>query len=185
MGRWSFEALQHLPERALQTVFARGVRPQFAELAGYEFHGFNPPAFAKLAGIQRFIKGFYQKAGDPPAASVERIYGYNLFCSPKAPTGEWRALPDDVTPQRHGFYDVYDPTLTRHGKDFAHSLLLDYGVPENHGLNPERVIRDYLVQVSPDDPTVLLGKAFLKLGPAHIHSNFFLLRRFRAHHYRP
>lgn len=182
MGRWSFEAVVNATDRARDVMFLSGTRPNFEDLVGWEFQGFNPYAHMKLLGIQRFVKGFFQKAGEAPPEQVERIYGYNLFCAPKAPEGEWRALPNEDTPQRHGFYDVY---AEGPGSKFAHSLMLNYGVPENHNLNPERVIRDYLVQVNPNDPTLLLGKAFLQLGPVRVPSNFFLLRRYRRHHYRP
>lgn len=184
MGRWSYEAVCHAPESVRKTLFAEGTKPRFSDLVGWEFRGYNPPLFAKVAGIQRFIKGFYQWGCDKPPEEVDRIYGYNLFCDPRAPQGVWRALPDELHPRRHGFYDVYDPPpgpLRKH----PNALLIDYGVPENHGLNPERLIRDYLVQVNPDDPTIFLGKAYLKLGPVFVHTNFFVLERYRPHSYRP
>jgi hypothetical protein len=183
MGRWTFDTLTKASDRELREVFAQGTRPRFADLAGYEFRGFNPPAFAKLLGFQRFIKGFYQKAGEPAADQVDRIYGYNLFCDRKAPADQWIALPNPNTPRRHGFYDVYVPKgkLAR----FDNAVLIDYGVPENHNFNPERLIRDYLVQVDPDNHDLFLGNAFLHIGPLKINSNFFILGRLHQHHYHP
>jgi hypothetical protein len=181
MGRWSFEAVANATDRARNVMFMTGTKPHFDDLVDWEFQGFNPYAHMKLLGIQRFIKGFFQRAGEASPDKVERIYGYNLFCDTRAPDGVWQGMPNDDTPQRHGFYDVFHEGT---GK-FPHSLMLNYNVPENHGFNPERVIRDYLVQVNPNDPGLLLGKAFLQLGPLRIHSNFFILRRFRRHHYRP
>jgi hypothetical protein len=182
MGRWSFEAVANATDRARNVMFMSGTAPKFEDLVDWDFTGFNPYAHLKLLGIQRFVKGFFQKAGEAPPSKVERIYGYNIFCSSKAPEGVWQTMPSEDTPQRHGFYDVYNEGP---GSKFPHSLMLHYGVPENHNANPERLIRDYLVQVNPNDPDLLLGKAFLQLGPVRVHSNFFILQRYRQHHYRP
>jgi hypothetical protein len=55
--------------------------------------------------------------------------------------------------------------------------LLNYGSGRNRALNPEARIRDFLVQVDPNNPDIFLGKAFLDLGLARAFSNFFLLER--------
>jgi hypothetical protein len=181
MGRWRYDTLCKAPTHALWTIFAQGKKPRFEDLVGWDLRGYSPPTMNRLLGIQRFIKGFYQLAGDPPPEKASRIYGYNIGCSPFAPASEWRSLPDESSPRRHGFYDVYEHS----GKKFKNALIIDYGVPENHGLNPERFLLDYLVQVDPDDPSIFLGTGNVKLGPALIFSNFFILEKLRQHHYRP
>jgi hypothetical protein len=45
---------------------------------------------------------------------------------------------------------------------YLQALLLDYGAGGNAWYDPSRPIRDYLVQV---DENLLLGRAFLALGP--------------------
>ena len=59
------------------------------------------------------------------------------------------------------------------------ALLLDYGRGQNPLLDASKVLRDYLVRIDPDSDDLLLGKAYLALGPTRVPSNFFLLERHR------
>jgi hypothetical protein len=47
------------------------------------------------------------------------------------------------------------------------------------------VLRDYVVQPDPRNPDVLLGKAFLAIGPMRFYSNFFVLERLRRGAWKP
>jgi hypothetical protein len=58
-------------------------------------------------------------------------------------------------------------------------LLLDYGLGGNGLFGPP--LRDYIVQVYPDDPDLLLGKAYLAFGSLRIPVSFFVLQRLRTH----
>ncbi|MEM9863864.1 MAG: hypothetical protein AAF938_19850, partial [Myxococcota bacterium] len=78
---------------------------------------------------------------------------------------------------RHGFYDVVSAT-GRYG-EFPQAVLLNYGSGRNAATNPEARIRDYLVQVDPNNPDLFLGKAYLNLGLTDVFSNFFVLERLR------
>ena len=67
-------------------------------------------------------------------------------------------------------------TSTQH-RLFSNALLVDYGVRENAIVNPERLIRDYLVQPDPADPDVLIGFATIDLGFTTVRFGFFILDR--------
>ncbi len=49
---------------------------------------------------------------------------------------------------------------------------------ENGSGNPEKVIRDYLIQPDPENPDLYLGYAYLALGPVTVPFGFFVLERF-------
>jgi len=46
-------------------------------------------------------------------------------------------------------------------------------------------LRDYVVQPDPADPDLLLGKAYLALGPFRVPSNFFVIERLRRTSWKP
>lgn len=157
--------LARLPRRELERVFAAGEAPDIEGLVGWEFRGYNPPAFARALGIQRFVKGFFR--GEAPPGEAE---GYNMFASQR----DWTPRTLRGHTWRHGFYLVR-PARGRH----AGTLELDYGASRrNAAVNPERLLRDYVVQPDPDNPHLLLGKAYLAMG-ALMPVSFFLLERER------
>ena len=65
------------------------------------------------------------------------------------------------------------------GGEFA-PYVIDYGLGGN-GLDPSSLLRDYLVQVHPADPDLLLGHAFLAIVGLRIPVSYFVLRRARSH----
>jgi hypothetical protein len=167
----TFEELASFPEERLEDALRRGSPPAGDELVGREFNGFNTPTFTRVLGFQKFIKGFF--------LDVEgKLAGYNLFVErPRAGiTAPWVAKSGGGAEKRHGFYDVTPVTPGRYG-DYPNAVLLDYGSGRNHALNPESRIRDFLVQVDPGNPRLLLGKAYVDLGVTRVFSNFFVLSR--------
>ena len=59
------------------------------------------------------------------------------------------------------------------------ALLLDYGAGGNRCLDPSGLIRDYLVRVEPGSDELLLGRAFLALGPFRPSPSYFVLEPLR------
>jgi hypothetical protein len=167
----TFEALVRLPNDRLEDVLRHGHPPAREELVGYEFNGFNTPAFARVLGFQKFIKGFFED-------EQKRLVGYNLFVErPRAGIhAPWVPKGTGGPENRHGFYDVLPVKPGRYG-DYENAVLLDYGSGRNHPLNPESRIRDFLVQVDPGNPRLLLGKAYVDLGASRVFSNYFVLSR--------
>lgn len=173
--RVAAQQLARLPAAELARRMAAGVAPRIESLVGFEFRGFNVPPVTSLLGFQKFKKGFYLRAGESAAAG--RCHGYNVFVVQNDLHQPWIATPSEAAPKRHGFYDVYPVTEGNKHRLYPNALLVDYGVRENAVVNPERLIRDYLVQPDPNDSDVLLGFATIALGLATVRFGFFILDR--------
>lgn len=165
-------ALEQATHAQLEQTFVRGTTPDVDGLVGWEFRGINHPAWASVVGIKKFIKGFFKTEDG-------RIKGYNCPVVQNVLDGRWHAKPSDTAPKRFGFYQVVPVDPTARDNAYLHALLLDYGKGGNAWFDPTKGIRDYLVQVDPENPDLLLGKAYYALGPLRVHSNFFILERHR------
>ena len=165
-------ALEQAPHAELELAFVRGEMPDLEQLVGWEFRGINHPLWAQLAGIKKFVKGFYR-------GEDGRVMGYNVPVVQNVLDGRWHLKPEDSAPKRFGFYQVAPVDPTSRDNEYLHSVLLDYGKGGNKRLDPTSGLRDYLVQVDPANPDLFLGKAYYALGPLRIHSNFFILERHR------
>ncbi|MBA3463847.1 MAG: hypothetical protein H0T46_28075 [Deltaproteobacteria bacterium] len=167
-------ALEATSRAGLETIFQNGSMPDLEGLVGWEFRGINRLPlnfipFGQLVGIKKFLKGFF-RGGDG------RVMGYNSpVDSSNALDGRW-----NIKPKKFGFYEVHEVDATARDNEYLHALLLDYGKGGNKPYDVTRGLRDYLVQVSPDNPDLLLGKAYFAVGPARIGAlNFFILERHR------
>lgn len=156
----------------LDQVFLRGEMPDLAQLVGWEFRGINHPFWASIAGIKKFVKGFYR-------GEDGRVMGYNCPVVQNVLDGRWHTKPSDTAPKRFGFYEVAATDPTARDNYYLHSVLLDYSKGGNAKLDPTNGLRDYLVQVDPENPDLFLGKAYYALGPLRVSSNFFILERLR------
>jgi hypothetical protein len=157
----------------LELAFVRGEMPDLEQLVGWEFRGINHPVWARLAGIKKFVKGFFRNSDDG------RVMGYNCPVVQNVLDGRWHTKPSDTAPKRFGFYEVAAVDPTARDNAYLHSVLLDYSKGGNRPWDPTNGLRDYLVQVDRDNPDLFLGKAYYALGPLRVHSNFFILERFR------
>lgn len=166
-------ALEKLALAELENVFQRGSTPALSSIAGWEWRGLNTPPWFRLLGIKKFIKGFYKDERG-------QVWGYNCPVEQNATTGPWVAKPDDANPKRFGFYTVSPVDATARDNRYLHALLLDYGKGRNPRFDASAGLRDYLVQVDPNDPDVLLGKAYYAAGPLRLPTySFFILERHR------
>ncbi len=168
-----FEEIVRLRSRELESIMKQGIKPVPELLAGCEFRGFNILRVSWLLGFQKFVKGFWiDESGD--------LFGYNLFVRDArgGVAAPWQPKASGPYQGRHGFYRVEREGRSRYS-DYQNAVLLNYGIGRNHVLNPERLIRDYLVQVSPEHDGLFLGKAYLDFGLFRLFSNFFLLERMR------
>ena len=148
----------------VELAFVRGGTPDLDDLVGWEFRGINHPAWAKLAGIKKFVKGFYRHEDG-------RTMGYNSPVLQNVLDGRWH-----IADKKFGFYQVAPVDATARDNAYLHAVLLDYGKGGNKLWDPTRGLRDYLVQLDND---LFLGKAYYALGPLRVHSNFFILERHR------
>jgi hypothetical protein len=162
-----------LPKSELERILWRGQTPDPEALVGWEFRGTNPQWFMKYLGIRKFIKGFYR------LADTHDLYGYNIPVVQDATDQPWVARPSNDQPKRFGFYRVAPPDAASRDNAYLNGLLLDYGAGPNPVYEPARFLRDYLVRVERGSDDLLLGKAYVALGPARVATSFFLLERHR------
>lgn len=190
-SRWDQLALaREADDRTRAEIMHAGVAPAFDELAGWEFAGLNTGRLPGLAGVRKFMKGFYlgppRAHGPKGLAQPDRdrpLQGYNIPVRQNGIEAAHEPKPSAQTPKRFGFYRVYRVEPGQPFDRYPNALMLDYGLGGNPALDPSRVLRDYLVQVYPDDPTLLLGHAFAA-APGKPALSFFVLRRERQHDFR-
>jgi hypothetical protein len=159
------------PKSELDRVFATGEQPSFPSIAGYEFRGFNQPRFMSLLGIRKFVKVFFKSADGLD-------FGCNTPVEQNGLGADWLPRPNPDNPKRFGFFSVGPVELPRPSRH-PEALLLDYGRGHNKIYELSRFLRDYLVRVDAGSDELLLGKAYLVLGPVHLPVGYFLLERQR------
>ncbi|MBX3269344.1 MAG: hypothetical protein KF729_03735 [Sandaracinaceae bacterium] len=173
------EILRDLSNGQREALMHAGVAPRFEDLVGAEFAGANTLPIVRLVGIRKFCKGFYE--GPPRSAKGPEpfVQGYNIPVVNDADDAPHRLEPSPEKPKRFGFYRVHRVVEGARDARYPNGLLLDYSLGGNGLFGPP--LRDYLVQVYPDDPDLLLGKAYLALAGLRIPLSFFVLKRLRAH----
>jgi len=162
-----------------EAIMHSGVAPQFDDLVGSEFAGANTPRIVKLVGIRKFCKGFYKGPERSKTGPEPYIQGYNIPVKNDADDAPHQLQPSPDNPKRFGFYRVHRPVEGNRDSRYENSLLLDYSLGGNGIFGPP--LRDYVVQVYPDDPDLLLGKAYLAILGLRIPMSFFVLKRLRSH----
>jgi len=150
------------------TLFAEGSTARLGQVIEREFDGCNLFAAARLIGIRKFRKGFWTT---PEGIAM----GYNIPVRQNGLDQEWLPKPDAQHPRHFGYYRV-QPVASEAEHPVGNALLLDYGQGQNPWWNFTWVLRDYLRQPFADDPDVLLGAAYVKIGALRFFSNFFALR---------
>jgi hypothetical protein len=165
-----YKELARRPRRELERVLVRGETPSVDALTGYEYGGWNSPPHMAVLGIRKFIKGFFGTGDD-------RRFGYNTPTRQDGLDHGWSPRPSASEPRRFAFFSVIPVDPEGRDNRYLHALLLDYGRGSNRIADVSRIIRDFLVRVEPGSDELLLGKAYLALGPARVFSNFFLLQR--------
>jgi hypothetical protein len=170
-------ALAHASRAELERAMQRGATPDVDDLIGWELRGINTtppgsPPIARLAGIQKFVKGMFRAADG-------RAMGYNSPVVQNALDGRWHTRPSDESPRRFGFYELTPVDPTSRDNHYLHALLIDYGKGGNARWDVTSGLRDYLVQVDASNPDLFLGKAYAAIGPLRLPLGFFVLERFR------
>jgi len=162
-------------------VMRAGVAPRFEDLVGWEFAGTNTPPITALIGIRKFKKGFYEGAPLVSGGPEPFIQGYNVKVEQNGIGQPHNARPSEEAPKRHDFYRVCAITDGMQHDRYPNAMLLHYGFGGN-GASPGGWLRDYLVQVHPDDRDLLLGRAYAApFGGRGFSVSFFVLERNNPH----
>lgn len=172
-GKLSYEALCGSRDEDLDQVLEQGGTPDFDLLDGWEFRGYNVNAASELIRARKFKKGFYRDPGAPSA-----MRGYNVKVEQNGLLNPWVDQLAHGAPVRHALYAVYPVRAGDRDDKYLQALMLNYGEGQNPPWDPSRVLRDYLVQVSPDNDDLYLGKAYAAIGPLRTFGGFFVLERY-------
>ena len=173
-----FEELVLCSDAELDRICKASKAPSLESLVGYEWRGYNTPRWTGVMGIQKFIKGFF--------GTGESVEGYNLRVKQNGLGGPWLQLPSAENPSAFGFFTVKNVEPQQRDNHYLNSALLNYGESRRNRLYrvwddlPMKALRDYVVQPDPSNPDLLIGKAFIALGPMRRYSNYFVIERLRA-----
>ena len=178
---YTYESLARSSDKDLEFVIRSGVTPALEGLVGFEFKGYNTPFITQILGFRKFKKGFFLGVGQ--AAENGEISGYNVVVAQNRIDEPWDAKPSEQDPKRHGFYRAYRVRGSEIDSLYPNALLLNYGLGGNAVWNPAGLLRDYLVQVDPENKDLLLGKAYFAIGPMRVFPSFFILERYNESNY--
>lgn len=174
--RYTYVDLALATDDVLERIMRAGRSPDVRNLAGWEFKGFNVLDVTALLGFRKFKKGFY--APTPPQSASVKIRGYNVKVVQNGIEDPWEPVLRSQRPVRHGYYDVYPVDPGERDNLYPNALLINYNCGRNPFYDPTNLLRDYLVQVYADNPDLLLGKAYLAIGPWRVPVSYFVLERY-------
>ena len=169
----NYETLAGSSDEAREEVLLQGTIPAFKELVGWEFRGYNVNPASELIRARKFKKGFYADPADP-----SMLRGYNVKVEQNGLLNPWVDQLRHGAPVRHALYAAYPVRADEKDKLYPNALMLNYGMGQNPPLDPSRVLRDYLVQVSVDNKDLYLGKAYAAIGPLRSFGGWFILERY-------
>jgi hypothetical protein len=166
-----FERLARSDNAGLDAIFRRSPPPEYEQLVGYQWRGWNTDPNLRYLGLRKFIKAFFRGEYGEEGCNV-RVAQSDL-------SEPWRQLLRNGRIRPYAFYAVGAQTTATRQPANPRALLLDYGASaRNPWWHIERRIRDYLVRPSADEPDVMLGRAWLGFGTVRFASSFFVIERF-------
>jgi len=169
--RYTFEDIVAAGRATHVELFMRGTAPNLRDLEGFQYDGRNLSLVSFFLRVRRFIKGFVT---NPAGADPGSIDGYNLWArQDDGLVAPWQPS----SPDRHGFYKVYKVRPGELDDKYPHALMFNYALGGNPWHQPSQFLRDYVVQVYPDDPALLIGNADAALGSRRIFAGYFVMRR--------
>lgn len=181
-SRWDqLSLVREADDSVRASIMRTGTAPAFEELVGWELAGINTAWIAGLGGVRKFKKGFYEGAPRVASGPEPFVQGYNVPVRQNGVGNPHLAKPSDERPKRFGFYRVHRVQEGARDSRYPNALLLDYSLGGNFVLDPANLLRDYLVQVYPDDPELLLGHAFVAVFGLRLSVSYFVLRRMNQH----
>ncbi len=175
----TFRDLTQAAPSRLEALLKAAHGPALETLAGFEWRGCNLGPLPRRLGLQKFIKGFFRDGGG--------VGGYNIPVAQNGLDAPWLHRPSAAAPQRYAFYAVTPVDPAAADRLYPAALLLNYGAGRPSAGTPRlaRRLRDYVVAADSSNPDLLLGKAYLAVGPWRLPSNFFVLERLRATTWQP
>jgi hypothetical protein len=119
----------------------------------------------------KFMKTFHR---DP---STQRLRGWNVRIVQDGLDAPWTPqVRRNGTTRTFGHFEVVDTDGRALPAGTDRGLLIDYGAGRGSALDPMRMVRDPVVAVNPDDPTLLLGWSYVRCGFNVPTPSYFSLR---------
>jgi hypothetical protein len=182
MTPWTFETLAEADRGKLEEVVRSGDPPDYDQLEGYVYCGWNHEWVGRLSG-EKFRKGFRRKD--------ERPLGYNEICrqDDNGFNGEWDVKLKNGRPIQVGYFRVgriEDEPRQKLYAPYGSAGHFNYNVDLNTWRNlPFRVIRDMVVLPNPGDHDLMLAKAYFQVSFLHLFYCYFLLGHRRPIEHEP
>jgi hypothetical protein len=168
------ETLLNMNQKQLHQTLKEGHAVDPTWLDDTEYHGISLglPAFMDHVAWKTFQKSFHR---DPETG---KLRGFNVRLEQTGVKGPVKPLIKKGVPKSFGHFAVVSLENKNAPGKTGPGVLLDYGRGKNHSLDPIRFLRDPLVALEPDDPSLLFGWSYVELGKRRISTpSFFALRR--------
>lgn len=183
---WTFETLTAADGATLENILLTGKPPDWEQLNGYIYNGWNHEAVSRRISGEKFKKGFLKKPDG-------KVHGYNELVDQDNTglQGEWKTHLENGKPTHLGYFRiamVKDEPPQKLFRPYMHLGYFDYNVPENVWTTTTflRVVKDFIVLPNPGDHTLLLCKAYLNVFPwLNIFYCYFMLGRREPIKYKP
>ena len=174
MTIWTYETLAGASRAQLEQVLRDGASPDPEQMVGYGYEGWNDGLLAYLSG-KKFKKVFIRRDGT--------ILGYNekIQQTGGEPVGKWVVVMKNGEPVLQGYFDIIPTNETSSPRQlvqrYADKILFNYNTPINGGLEGVvyKLIRDFVALPNPDDHSLILGKAYLRIFGINIFWSYFVL----------
>jgi len=167
--QWTFKELAKADAATLEKILRTGPAPDWEQMNGYIYNGWNLTPPARLLSGEKFKKGFLKK-------SDGKVWGYNEYVEQdkRGLNGQWNTMLKNGRPNHMGFYRisyVQDEPPQKFFRPYEHLGYFNYNLPENKGIYLFfRTIRDFIVLPNRDDHSLILCKAYVHIAPG---LNFF------------
>lgn len=174
---FTFDQLSALKESELENVLKAGLPPTVADLAGYEFRGWNQNSSTDILGTRKFIKGFYGAKQDGTG------WGYNMPVEQNGLAGPWKPKQENGHDKRYAFFKVL-PGAKMSDSVYPSMLVVDYRQwPDYFFLSPIKYTVDYLVFVQSGNTDLILGKSYSQFLGLKMYLGYFIIERLRQSGY--
>lgn len=129
------------------------------------------PRWAEALTSKTFAKTFYR-------AEDGGLYGWNVRLQQTGITGPIAPKMRGDSPVCFGYYGVTSAQEYGLPQNLSQGLLIQYRLGPNHAAHPIRWVRDPLVALNPQDPSLLLGWSYVHLAGKILPTpSYFALQR--------
>ena len=160
------------PKRELPKLLREGhpIDPTARDNTVYHGVSLGLPRWAERVSWKTFAKTFYRASPEDP------LFGWNIRVEQKGIGSPTQPKVRKGQPWCFGYYGVTSSRGYKVPADYAHGLLIQYRFGPNAAFDPVNLVRDPLVALNPDDPSLLFGWSYVHLGRAVWTPSYFVLQ---------